>query len=68
MDEVWVKRYKSLGVIHDKEIIKNRLLPFLNWYSKYDSEIFWMLEILDNDCSMSKPSMFFSKSADCRFS
>lgn len=38
MDEVWVKRYKS--VIHDKEIIKNRLLPFLNWYSKYDSKIF----------------------------
>lgn len=68
MDEVWVKIYKSLGVIHDKEIIKNRLLPFLNWYSKYDSEIFWMFEILDIDCSMSKPSMFFSKSADCRFS
>lgn len=45
MDEVWVKRYKSLEVIHDKEIIKNILLPLFNWYSNYDPKIFWMYEI-----------------------
>lgn len=67
MDEVWVKRYKLFWVIYDKEIIKNRLLLFFNWYFKYDFEIFWMFEILDIDCSMSKLLMFFLKSVDCWF-